>query len=159
MECNPVDTPLVALKDMFGLYFCPSEHFSWPGPSLLHAPFLESCKVPYPDSLIKGSTSYQGIIRMEGSTHDIVTMACKDSNDTPALPIPQSHALIITARKNPRQLRMELDSTHIVSMTSESKHAFLRFVIPDFDSMVITAADKHWLRVMKGDTTNRTYMK
>lgn len=53
---------------------------------------------------------------------------------------------------------MEFDSTHIVSMTSESEHAFLCLVVPDFDAMVITTTDKHGLRVMESDTTNWTIM-
>ena len=81
-------------------------------------------------------------------------MACEYRNGAPALPIPQSNTLVITAREDPRQLSVELNRPHIVSMTCQREHALLGLVVPDLDSMVISSTDKHGLCIMKCDTSN-----
>ena len=93
---------------------------------------------------------------MESCTHNIMAMACKNSNNTPILPIPEPHRLIITTRNNPRQFFMELYSSDIVKMTGECEHTFLRFIVPNFDLVVITTTDEHWLCFMEVNTSNRT---
>ena len=87
-----------------------------------------------------------------------MTMASEYRYGTPALPIPQSNTLVITAREDPRQLSVELHRPHIVSMTCEREHALLGLVVPDLDSMVISSTDKHGLCIMKCDTSNWTIM-
>ena len=56
---------------------------------------------------------------MESGAHDVVTMACKDGNHIPVLPIPESDCLVITTGNDPGKLFVELDSPDIVQVTCE----------------------------------------
>ena len=51
---------------------------------------------------------------------------------------------------------MELYSSDIVKMTGECEHTFLRFIVPNFDLVVIATTDEHWLCFMEVNTSNRT---
>ena len=114
VEGNPVNSTLMAFKDMLHFNFSTAKDFIWSRATLLHAFFFESSEVPNSNGLIKGSTGNERIIRVEGGAHHVVTMASENSNDTPILPVPQSHCLIITARYDPWQLFVEFNRSHVV---------------------------------------------
>jgi len=97
MKSNPVNTALVTFEDVLDLDLGPTKNFVWPGPALLHALFLELREIPDPDCLIKRCTGNQCIVWMEGRAHDVMAMPSKYGDDIPALPVPQSHSLVITA--------------------------------------------------------------
>jgi hypothetical protein len=94
---------------------------------------------------------------MESGTHDVVTMACKDGDDVPVLPIPESYCLVITTGNDPRQLFVEFDGPDIVQVTSECEEALLGLVVPNLDSVVITSTDEHWLGFVEINSSYRTY--
>ena len=52
---------------------------------------------------------------------------------------------------------MELYCPHIVQMALEGEHAFLDFVVPNFNHVVITAGDEHWLGIMEADSSDGPY--
>ena len=52
---------------------------------------------------------------------------------------------------------MELDCSDVVHVPLQSEHALLHFVVPHLDHVVVTARDKHWLRLVEVDAANRTY--
>ena len=54
-------------------------------------------------------------------------------------PIPDSDALVIRARDNPRQFMMELNLSDVVNVAFHSSHALLLFVVPDSDLRVISS--------------------
>jgi hypothetical protein len=95
---------------------------------------------------------------MESSTHYIMAVTSEDSNNTPILPIPKPHRLVITARNNPRQFLVELDCSDVVEMTRERENALLGLVVPNFDFVIVTTTDEHWLRLMEVNTSDRTYI-
>jgi len=113
---DPIDTSLVALKNVLNLNFSSTKYFIWSWSLLLHTFLFEPRKVPYSHSLIQWSTCNQSVVRMESSTHYVMTMPSQNCNNTPILPIPESNRLVITARDNPRKLLMELDSSNIIQM-------------------------------------------
>ena len=87
-----------------------------------------------------------------------MAVTCKYGDGASALPIPQSHRLVITAGNDPWELFVEFYSPDIVQVTSECEHAFLRLVVPDFNLMIITTTDEHGLRLMEEGSSYRAIM-
>ena len=96
---------------------------------------------------------------MKGSTHNIMTMACEDSNSAPVLPVPNPDSLVITGGANPWQLFVELYCSNIVEMASESEETLLGLVVPHFHHMIISTTDKQRLSFMEVDSSYGTYNK
>ena len=51
---------------------------------------------------------------------------------------------------------MELDSAYVIEMTLQREHAFLSFIVPNLDKVVVAAANKHRLSLMEMDASHRT---
>jgi len=148
----------MTFKNVLDLNFSSTKYFIWSWSNFLHALFFKSRKVPYPDCLIEWSRCNKSIIRVECGTHDIVTMTCKNGNNTPILPIPKSYSLIITTRNDPRQLFMKFNCSNIIQMAGKSKNTFFSFVVPNLYFVIITTTDEHRLGFMEVNTPNRTIM-
>ncbi len=52
---------------------------------------------------------------------------------------------------------MKLYSAYIIEMSLERKHAFLGFVVPNLDQVVVAATNKHRLRLMEMNASHRAY--
>jgi hypothetical protein len=86
---------------------------------------------------------------MERCTHDIVAVASQHGDRQSALPVPNTHCLIVTTGANPRQIVVELNCPYVVQVTLEGKQDFLSFVVPNLDTVIVTTTDKHGLRIME----------
>lgn len=84
-----------------------------------------------------------------------VTSHCVDAFSR--LPIPDANGLIIRTWQYPRQVRVELYSTNIVCMVRHREQTASLFVVPHLNAVIISSRNKHGLRWMKGNTSNRTY--
>jgi hypothetical protein len=49
---------------------------------------------------------------------------------------------------------VEENGTNIVQMSSQSEEASFRIVVPDFYAIVIASRNKHWLSLVKVDSSN-----
>ena len=114
METDPVDSSLMSLQDFNALDFDSNkgrEIFA------LSEFFLENGIIPDSDGGIKGATDDEIFLWMELSAHNIMTMTSNDIDASSTLIIPNTHGLIITSGKNPRQLVVEVCGTNVVNVT------------------------------------------
>ena len=95
---------------------------------------------------------------MELSAHNVVVVSSKDSNGVTALPIPDSHGLVIGSRDDPWVLVVEESGTNVVKMSKKSENASLLLVIPHFNLIVISSRHKNRLIVMEADSSNWSIM-
>ena len=157
MEADPVYSFLVAFQNVLDFHFRTRVQFTWPWTRLLHAQLFKLEEIPDSYGLIQTAARNKRVFGMELCTHNIVGVACQDSQRATVLPIPNSHSLIIATRENPWQLSMELNCSHIVQMTLESEHALLYFIVPNLDHVIITSRNKHWLSIMETNSSDRPY--
>ena len=114
VKCDPVDSTLMSFKDMLDFNIGRRKSITRLIASFLETLFLEFCKVPHSNSLIKGGRSNKRVIRMECCRHNIMAMTGQDCDYPSALPIPKPNCLVVWATKNPRQLFVELYCSHVV---------------------------------------------
>ena len=92
---------------------------------------------------------------MELGTHDIVRMACQNSNLVPILPVPNAHRLVITGADDPGELHVKLHRANVVHVSLQSKSALLDLVIPKLDQVIVASRDEHRLRLVEINASYR----
>ena len=139
MKTYPICTPLMTFQNFNA--FDLNSNKRWSILSFCKL-FPENGKIPNSNSWIQRTRHNIVFIRMELSTHHIMTMTCYDVNTWSTLIVPNPHCLVITGWENPWKLIMEEYCSDIVDMTLQYKITSFLFVVPDTDISIITSRNE-----------------
>ena len=120
--------------------------------------FLQGRIVPNSDCLVQGTGNDNALgtgTWMKGCTHYVVRVSSDNCNAGPALPIPNAHCLVIGGRDDPGEFCVKGHGTDIVNMSLKGVGAFLEFVVPESDFVVVRGACKDWLAGMEDYRAHR----
>ena len=115
----------------------------------------QSRDVPHPDCLVEAGADHQVLGGVELGAHDVVVVAGQHADALSALPVPDPHSLVITARQDPRILVMKHGGPDVVQMAQQGEDAASLLVVPDFYLVIVSARHKERLLLVEVHSSYR----